>query len=188
MVSTTDRVFAYRVDADNIIESVTPDWLSFARENSASTLTVEAVVGRSLFRFLAGTSVRYLYQLIIDRTRRSQRTIVIPFRCDGPSVRRFMELSISPCANGNVQFQGRTIREEDRKTVSLLDASVSRTGEYVEMCSWCKRVVVSGKWLEVEQALNKARLLEQTSFPKIAHNICADCEERVKRKIEEAGL
>lgn len=181
-------MFAYRVNADNIIEVVTPDWLSFARENSAPSLTVEAVVGQSLFRFLAGNSVRYLYQLIIDRARRRQRTIVIPFRCDGPSVRRFMELSISPSANGNVQFVSRTIREEYRKTVALLDASATRTDEYVAMCSWCKRVEVLGKWLKVEQALIETRLFELTSFPKLAHDTCSDCEERVQREIEEAGL
>lgn len=186
--SAPGREFAYRISADNRIESVNPDWLSFARENSAPLLTTEAVVGRSLFRFLASTSVRYLYQLIIDRTRRSQRTIVIPFRCDGPSVRRFMELSISPCANGNVQFVGRMIREESRTTVSLLDASITRTNEYVAMCSWCKRVEVSGEWLEVEQALRQTRLFEVTSFPKLAHGVCTDCADRVQRKIAEAGL
>jgi hypothetical protein len=122
-----ERDFTYRVNADDRIVSVNSDWLSFARENQASHLSVKTVVGRPLSQFVTCKEMQHLYDTIIDMVRRARRTIVIPFRCDGPTVRRFMELAISSCTDGDVQFTGRLIREEPREAVSFVDSTVDRT-------------------------------------------------------------
>lgn len=181
------RTFAYCVDADNRVVSVTPEWVSFARENEASTLTPETVCGRPLFHFIADKETRHLYELIIDKVRRTHCAVVIPFRCDGPGVRRFMELTIAPWMDTQVQFEGRIVGEEDRDVVELLDPSRSRSDEYVVVCSWCKRVEVCGDWLEVELAVRRMGLFEAIGLPQLTHGICADCEERIRQEIENAG-
>ncbi|MFN0207068.1 MAG: hypothetical protein ACKVS6_12265, partial [Planctomycetota bacterium] len=182
-----ERVFAYRVDANNRLVSVSSDWLSFARENQASHLSADAVIGQPLFQFVTGKETQLLYQMTIDRVRQTQRTVVIPFRCDSPSVRRFMELVISPCPNGHVQFTGRIIREEVREAVPLLDPSVSRTDEFLVVCSWCRRVEVSGCWLEVELAVKRLQLFDHTYLSQISHGICADCVERVRLEVDQTS-
>jgi len=83
-----ERDFTYRVNADDRIVSVNSDWLSFARENQASHLSVKTVVGRPLSQFVTCKEMQHLYDTIIEKVRRTRRTIVIPFRCDGPTVRR----------------------------------------------------------------------------------------------------
>ncbi len=182
----TERRYDYRVDADNRITSVNADWLAFARENDAQHLTTDAVVGQQLFRFVTGIETQHLYQLIFDRVRRVQRAVTIPFRCDGPAVRRFMELVVSPGANDQIPFVGRTLREEAREDVSLFDSSVSRTDHYLKICSWCKRVDVSGNWLEVELAVSQLELFNAEHMPRITHGVCVECMERARREIDEA--
>ena len=183
-MTTPERTFVYRIDAGNRIVSVTPEWESFARENQAPQLTAEAVCGEPLFRFVCDEETRHLYHLIIERVRREQCTLVVPFRCDGPSVRRFMELTVSPCPDRCVQFEGRIVREEGRETVSLLDSSVRRNMEFVLVCGWCKRVQASGEWLEVDEAVRKLSLFGASDLPLISHGICADCLERVRHELE----
>jgi hypothetical protein len=107
--------------------SVNSDWLSFARENEAADLCAEAVVGQPLFRFVTDQKTRHLYRMIIDRVRSARRAIRVSFRFDGPRVRRFMELEISRKAGGQVQFEGRIVREENREAVPLFDTSVDPT-------------------------------------------------------------
>ena len=183
-MTTPERTFVYNIDASNRVVSVTPEWESFAQENQASQLTPEAVCGEPLFRFVCDKETRHLYEMIIERVRRDRRTIVVPFRCDGPSVRRFMELTVSLSSDGNVQFEGRIVSEEDRETVSLLAPAVRRNTEFVVVCSWCKRVKTSGEWLEVEEAVRQLSLFHADDLPRISHGMCVDCLERVRHELE----
>jgi hypothetical protein len=179
------RLFRYRINADNRLEWVDSEWVSFARENDASHLTAEAVIGEPLFRFIDGIETRLLYQMILYRVRRVQQGVVIPFRCDSPSARRFMELDLFPYVNGAVQFSGRIVEEQERRSVLLLAPSVERTDGYVLMCSWCKRIATSGLWLDIEQAIRKLRLFDDSPLPKLTHGICEDCRERMLQVIDE---
>ena len=154
VVVSADRMFdsesgevfgpARIVVTDGVIESVTPEWLSFARENQAQHLSSDAVVGQPLLNFVTCHITRELYAVIIDRVRETRQAVVLPFRCDGPSVRRFMELDIRPDDGGRLRFAARTIREEQREAVPFFDPDVERTEAFVTVCSWCKRV-----WLPV---------------------------------------
>lgn len=173
-----ERACAYRVDAQNRLEDVTGDWMSFATENGAPQLTARAVIGQPLLRFVAGKETRHLYEVIIDRVRQKLLTVVFPFRCDGPGVRRFMKLVVSPCPGGKVQFTSRIVREEEREAVPLFDASVDRSDEYVVVCGWCKRIEVSDRWLEVEDAVCSLQLCSGTRHPQLTHGLCRDCERR----------
>ena len=179
------RIFAYLVDANDRLVSVNSEWLSVAKENQAEDLRARTVVGQPLFRFVTDDETRLFYQMIIDRVRSKQRKIVIPFRCDGPTVRRFMELEISPGPEGQVQFEGRIVREETREPVSVFDSSVSRSDEYLVVCSWCKRVDVSGDWVEVESAVRQLKLFDLIHLPRITHGMCTDCSERIRNQMDD---
>jgi hypothetical protein len=183
-MQTTEKqhLFTYRIDADNKISFVGTEWLAFARENDAEHLTRETVVGQSLFRFIADQETRYLYELIIAKVRRVGRTIVLPFRCDGPCVRRFMELTISLWTDEQIQFEGRLLREEQRDAVALFDPTTGRSDAYLTVCGWCKRLDVSGDWLEAESALQRLPLFNLAQMPKLTHGICDRCSDWLTRE------
>ncbi len=170
-----DRAFVYCVDADDRIVSVTPEWESFALENDASQLTSESVCGRPLAGFIANRETQHLYEMILEKVRREACTVVVPFRCDGPRIRRFMELTVSPGQNGQVEFEGRIRREEEREVVALFESPGDRDDGYVLVCSWCKRVEVGDEWVEVEEAVTRLDLFGATPLPKITHGMCPDC-------------
>ena len=180
MASIAESV--YVIDVRDIIESVDSNWLAFARDNGASDLTEGAVVGKSLFDYLDGHETQRLYRIVQDRVRRTGQSVLIPFRCDGPSVRRFMELQVTLLEFGKIEFVGRTIREEERAEVPLFDSTIARGGESVVVCVWCKQVRIERDvWLEVEDAIERMGLFEMLPLPPIAHGVCDECKKLVVR-------
>jgi hypothetical protein len=182
---TTARAFAYRVDAEDRLQWVSPDWVDFARQNQAPQLTTEAVLGQPLFAYITGQETEQIYRLILDRVRRTRTSTVVPFRCDGPGVRRFMELSIQSGSSGELCFEGRLLREEERMPVDLFDPDAMRSDRRVSVCSWCKRVDAAGEWVEVELAVGRLGLFDSPVMPQLLHGMCPDCVERV---LAEAGV
>lgn len=179
--------YIYRIDADNNIQWVDENWMPFACDNQAQELDPKNVIGTPLFHYVTGTGAQHLYHMIIDRVRQSQLPAVIPFRCDGPDVRRFMELRITPCDNGAVELEGRILREEPRRRVPLFDLTVKRTGDFVKMCSWCKKVQVNEEWKEVEDALEEMKLFNEHEQPQLTHGVCPACSESIRQELEKTG-
>jgi len=167
----------YELDREDRIRSVNEDWHAFARENEAEHL-MDAVLGTSIWDWLAGMEVRHLYSLLFSRVRSARRTARLPFRCDSPDLRRFMELEIVALPDGGLRCIARLERAEPRPPVRLLDSRVARSKDALAICSWCKRVRVDPDlWLEIEDATSRLRLLEDPP-PAITHGICSDCEAR----------
>ncbi len=119
------------------------------------------------------------------RVRQHGRAVSIPFRCDGPAVRRFMELQMERCDRGRVRLVGRLLREEPRDRVPMLDAAVDHGDGSVAMCPWCKLVAVEDRWLEVESAVRELDLFESQHLPRIEHRVCSQCSVRLKHQLGE---
>ncbi len=167
--------FAYRIDARDCVASVETDWLDFDGEPAARRPPV------SIWDFIEGYEVRHLFKMMFDTARDHRREVSVPFRCDTPTARRFMELKIEPLDEGSLSITGEIVHEETRAEVELL-ADVERDPErFLEICSWCKRVDLGGdRWVEVEDAVRELDLLSETAMPTLAHGICFDCMERVE--------
>ena len=95
------RQFICRVDAEDRIAFVDASWAAFAVENGAPALTAESVRGTSLWNYISENVTQEFYRIFMRKVRATGRAIVVPFRCDGPECRRFMEMSILPLGNGS---------------------------------------------------------------------------------------
>ena len=173
--------FRYGIGPDNRVRWLSDEWLAFASANGAPELTVEAVVGRPLFAFISGAETEYLYYLLLDEVRTRGRHIVVPFRCDSPSRRRFMRLEMSPFEKQSVAFVGTLLREEPRRAISFLDAAAARTTAALSICSWCKRVAVDEEWFDLETAVTRLRLFDSPRLPQQNHSACERCRASVRR-------
>lgn len=185
MATGQPRRFSYQIDARGRIVSVSPEWPAFARENDAPELTREAVVGQPLWRFVSGEETVRLYQLIFDRARERRAAILVPFRCDSPTLRRFMQLEVAALPDDELLLTGSLLRVEAREPIRLLERSTGRSEDWLEICSWCKRVRVPGnEWVPLEEAVRTLDLLESTELPNLAHVACAECRAVLRSKGE----
>ena len=181
-----ERVFIYQVDADDRITNVSNAWLHFATENGVTSLGRDDVVGRRLWEFIGDLETRHLYGLIFERVRATQASRLIPFRCDSPDCRRFMELEIAAAPDGRLDLAGRLLRKEARSRVDLLDPSHERSGDLLSICGWCKRVettVDDGEWCEVEDAVARLGLFDSPRLPQLSHVTCPECASRAREAL-----
>lgn len=168
--------YRYAVDRQDVITAVCPLWLAFARENGAPQLSREAVIGRSLWEFIDGTETKQIYQAILQRVRTNIISSVIPFRCDSPTLRRYMRLEMTPEAEGRVQLAGVLERVEPTRPFNLLESTFPRSQHLLTQCSYCKRILVETcGWLEIEDAAVRLQLLDKQTVPKLRQSVCPDC-------------
>jgi hypothetical protein len=170
------RVFIYRVDAQDRIVFANAAWYDFARENGGETLHPKAVVGAPLWGFLCNAETQHLFQSLLRQVRDAGRPVTVPFRCDSPDCRRFMELELARLPDQVVEFRSRILRQERRAGVPLLDETVARSESMLTMCAWCKKVKLPDeRWAEVEEAVNALQLFAVPHLPRISHGVCDEC-------------
>lgn len=178
MVQDT-REFRYVIDGNDCFLSANGEWFDFARENGAGHLTLERLLGRSVWDFIAGRETRQLYRVLLKGVREGRSITRVPYRCDSPNRRRYMELGISRNADGSVVFCSWLVGQEEREAVALLDQGVSRNEELIAMCSWCNKVRVGEvDWVEAEEAVRVLGLFNAPALPQISHGMCGECAGR----------
>jgi hypothetical protein len=169
------RALSYAIDEHDHLVKVDQGFYSFAEENGWDEAGTS--LGRSLWDYVAGEDLKKIQRLLLRRLRDEVRDVELPFRCDGPDVRREMDIRILARPGGRaVLFSARLRSEEERDAFQpLLDPAARRGDETLSMCGWCDRFEVEGEWLEVEEAARRLGLFERTEMPTLSHGICPDC-------------
>lgn len=176
MASETAK-YRYRVDADDRITWVNESWLAFARENGAADLDQAAVLGRSLWDYVAGGATRRLYDQAHQRVRSSGKPVVLPFRCDSPTVQRHMRLTIARGEDAQLAYECVVVRVAPQDYLVLLDAKHQRSDSFLTMCSCCKRSLLeSVGWLDARAVTERLRLVNVLAAPALRHTLCPECE------------
>jgi hypothetical protein len=105
------RRFIWVIDGADKIVHVNDDWLAFAAENFTPQLTASVVLDQYIWRFIQGQETSYLYRQIFRRVRAGNSPVKIPFRCDSPDCRRFMEMELTLLPGDAIQFMAHILRE-----------------------------------------------------------------------------
>jgi hypothetical protein len=174
----------YRVGSKGIILQVNQAWTDFAIANATPELAAERVCGQPLERYIHGMEARELWRMLLERVRAQQTRVVLPFRCDAPELRRFMEMTVTARDGGDVDFATRLLRAERRAPVALLAQPASVGADLLPICSWCKQVrLEDGTWVEVELAIERLDLFGLDSLPQLTHGICPRCFDVVMQTL-----
>ncbi len=178
MVSASEQLcYSYSVDAEDRVDWVGTTWLAFARENGGAKLTSQSVVGHSLWSYIAGGQTQQLYRALLQQVRERQSRVIVPFRCDSPSLRRYMRLSISPRRHNRVRLDGILVKTEPRPRLELVDTSIRRDDQILTLCSLCQRALIeSVGWVDVEAAVGRLHLLDSHAHPQLRYDVCSDCQ------------
>ncbi len=168
---------SYAIDEQDHLVKVDAGYYSFAEKNGWAE--AGASLGRSLWDYVAGHEMKKLQRMLVRRIRDEVGDVELPFRCDGPGVRREMNIRIVARPPGRaVLFSAKVRAEEQREEPQpLLDPEVPRGKGEVEMCGWCDRFEVEGEWVEVEEAARLLELFNRPELPALNHGVCPDCSK-----------
>ncbi len=178
-----DNGITYRIDKNDLIEFTDGAWDEFAIANSGPQIVTAKILGRSIWDFMSGETTKNVYRRILSRVRAGE-PVQFNFRCDSPTVRRFLHLKITSLADGGVQFESRTICSEPAAGHDHELTNRTFTGNVFVICSWCNKVKTGdASWHEVEDAINITKLFEVETAPLLSHGICPECLNTILRKV-----
>ena len=181
MSGTLRPIYSYQVDARDIMTSVNAEWLAFAAENNARELQESAVLGRSLWDFVAGGETIRLYQTLLARIRMTQHAVVLPFRCDSPTLQRHMRMTITPEDSEEIRFECVIDKVRPTAHLAVLDPAQARSRDHLDMCSCCKRIDIEPLgWLEVSEVVGRLNLFEAVQVPTMRQTVCRECQQQAK--------
>lgn len=177
----TERV-SYQIDGDDAIRCVGASWNAFATANGAPQMD-DRVVGCSVWTFVSDETTRQVYRALIARVRAGQ-TATFSYRCDAPSLRRFMQMTMTSSAGHGVAFDSVTIRTETRVPLGFGMESQPCRDRMLRVCGWCKRMDVGGDWEEIDVAVECVGLFAGSPTPTLTHAMCPPCFARVMAEVE----
>jgi hypothetical protein len=185
-----EDVFTYIVDKTDTIVSVSDNFCAFAEKNDWNgRWRPEDVIGHSLWGFIQGRETRHLYQELFRRVREGKRCRAIPFRCDSPEERRFLELILEALPDHQIAITSKIVRTEHRNRIRLLDAGTSRSTDHLTICSMCKKIKVSPQhWAEIEEGLVQLRLFDAHDMPLLTHGFCPECYQVAMKKLDDSRV
>lgn len=171
------EALSYAIDEQDHLIKVDEGFYRFAEENGWEESGTS--LGRSLWDYVAGDEMKKLQRLLIRRIRDEVGDVELPFRCDGPDVRREMDIRIVARPGGRVVLFSARLRSEQARDLPqrLLDPDTPRSDDVLGMCGWCDRFEVDGEWVEVEEAARRLGLFNRPKLPALSHGICPDCHE-----------
>jgi hypothetical protein len=183
---------SYLVDAHGtILAAGQQGWQRFAEETDSRDLTVASVVGKSLFGCLDGGPVRKMYSdMHASVCSGRQSRIAFCYRCDGPSTKREMHMSISGVRDSGASlalFQSQVLAEGQRPRMGLFAygrqapaSGLIRTPALV--CSYCHAVAWPPganedicSWIEAEDYYRRGGPEDVM----VSHGICPACFDRL---------
>jgi hypothetical protein len=179
---------AYRIDSTDCITTVSEGWVSFAMANGGKRLLPPGILGTSLWPWIVDPTTRQVYRSLLTRVRKGADAVRFQFRCDGPDRRRLLQMQITVAASDDVDFQTTILRNQPRAEVGLMDPATLRSDALLTICGWCMRVPVSGKWLEIEEAVSALGLLEASTMPHLSHGMCPACYNTMLTAIDDPEL
>jgi hypothetical protein len=182
--ASEDGCFVHRINDAGEIVYVNEAWLRDAREGGAPELKLEAVLGQCLWNTIADQETRELYIALVQRVRQTGQPVRIPYRCDSPTERRSLLMTILLADEGLIEFSSRLVRAEPRPSVALLEPDAERGDDTVSICGWCNKVDVPGTgYVELEEAIGHLGLFEEMPLPRITQVACPECGAAVRRII-----
>jgi hypothetical protein len=183
MVAPVQQIYRYSVDAADVIDFVDRWWLAFATENGGAGLEEASVVGHTIWEFIADAPSRKLYREIHEHVRKTGRAIEVPFRCDSPALRRYMQLTIRRQGQGRLLYESRVIRTAPQRCLAVLDRSTKRSSSFLTMCSFCKRSLIEPSgWLEMEDIALRLKMDDQATVPELRYTVCPECLSKFRNR------
>jgi len=99
-VTTEHRDAIYRIGPDDSLVFVNDEWDALATDNDSPRLTRDPILRKSIWEYIRDPDTVHIFRLLQARVRERNVALKLPFRCDAPRLRRFMEMILAPRPKG----------------------------------------------------------------------------------------
>ncbi len=178
-------LYIYQIDSDDRFQYINDSFIDFAADNGRPELNSGTLYGKQIWDYVTGKDVLFLQKLIVNRVRQSGEEYSYNFRCDSPAMKRDMRMRISASESGGICFTSELLDVKPYHEHYLYAPKKIDRKNTIHMCSYCKGVKnMSGKWLEIELALEQVDDFSGLNDPYISHGICDTCKDAILNDIK----
>lgn len=172
------QIVSYWLDPADRIVNVNLSWDLFARANGGNhQLLSSEIQGRSVFTFITGDQTRMYLEALLQHARFLNRSISRNYRCDSPTLKRFMSMSITPVTASLVQLDHTLLKCEPFEQPIMYRHEPDPQAQALPRCSVCTRLMIKGVWLSPEDAEILGLLTPGKPLP-VTYRICPSCRRR----------
>ena len=164
----------YWIDSRDRIIRVSEAWDDFAMANNGDGTRGESVIGKRLWRFIQGDATRMWLDAILGQARISGNVLVKPYRCDSPTLKRFMQMTVCSDPYGGVRLEHELLRTEAMDAAVEVRFALDHFPETILRCSICNKLNIGKQWHEPDDTAVQRRLVAGSPL-KIAFGVCDDC-------------
>lgn len=185
----------YVLDRQALVVTIgAANWNAFADANGGEHLhDGDGVVGRSIYSFISGDSVRDSYERCFNGVFSGRlHHAHLETRCDSPGTMRLLRLSVTPILGDDavdyVLVQSIAMVERVRPYMSLFDFeslrakhALGRDLPLLTMCSYCQQVrfpagsdETEGEWVTAEDYYRRGGVADVS----ISHGMCDPCFDK----------
>jgi len=168
---------AYWLNEQNTIVDVNLEWDDFATANDGQSVCASSVVNKPLKHFITGEPTLMWMDVLLSNARLMNKTITRCYRCDSPSEKREMEMTITPEQNGVLCLRHQVLNVIPLTPPITFRQSREQSPVY-NRCSVCNSVEAWGEWREPELAI-QASEQEKTCVP-VDYKVCPQCVDQLQ--------
>jgi hypothetical protein len=163
----------YVLDIDNNIIAIQGSWDAFAYDNNATEISATQVIGKPLLRYVSGNVTRQFWTDVFLKARNAFSPVSLDYRCDSPSLRRFMNLSVTVDneVEGRLRLRSTCLRIEERDTPVIIERARERSRETSTRCSVCNKILCRDQWTEADD-LNSSN----SKVLQVVYGVCSNCK------------
>ncbi len=174
-----------------------PNWRQFLEDNppqdpADQNRSNESVLDRSVMQFFAGDAVRTIFTDLFNNVLSKKRSVVqIDYRCDAPTLRRDMRLTVRPIKTDDVVrhllYQSVILSVHQRPAIPLFGATVADQDaeDILTLCAICARVAWpigaptgAREWIEPPEYYRRGG----GDVTLLSHGFCKDCFARLQEE------
>jgi hypothetical protein len=143
------------------------------------SLRDDAILGRSIFDFIQGDRTKMVIDSALSHSRAHNLTVHKHYRCDGPDVKRYFEMKLTPLPSSGMKAEHFLLKTEQQRYVPAKPDNAEYDDRLVDLitrCSICCRYLWEGSWLEIEDYIVIRRtLFSQVFANSIEYAVCDRC-------------
>jgi len=178
--SSVSAVVIYTIDKKNKIIDIGGSWQEAAQQGNADhQLSRENVIGKPIEDFVCSDETQMYYDAIFKLCRLKKQAITRKYRCDSPSHKRYMRVTLKPLKNGSIELYHETLKEdpfENTVTTYELKSAIEPNSGSISLinkrCSMCNRIQPPQEktWYTPEELSKHDAVKFQ-----VIHTVCIDC-------------
>ncbi|GAB6058948.1 hypothetical protein [Desulfonatronum parangueonense] len=161
----------YSLDGQDRLIGVSGAWDDFAEQNNGVNLRTENVLGRQIWDFVTGDASRMWLNTIFQLARVRGTDLERPYRCDSPTMKRFMRMTLIPSSGGILRIEHQLLAIEERSIpVSIRFGAEKALSKILLRCSFCGRIKQGNRWEEP-----CPRHADTCGEIPVVYRVCGDC-------------